>query len=465
MSPSRASRPDLTYPGRYTHHEGIWPFPVPGLLTMHRRLPKSALLPETLVTQPDQLTGCLDHLARSPVLGFDTEFVGEDAYRPELCLVQVAAPDHLFVIDPFSCGPLNRFWEVMTDPARTVVVHAGREDVRLCFFAAGKPPAGVFDVQLAAGLVGFSYPIGYAGLVQELLGHRMSKGETLTDWRRRPLLPAQMRYAFDDVRHLLPVWRRLTERLRRANRLDWATEEFAGFIGKAIADETATERWRKVKGIGGLDRSGLAIVREVYGWRDGFARRVNRPPRMLLRDDLIVEIARRGPTSLNDLQSLRGLPRGEPEAILDAVHRAKALPPTELPDLEPRDNDPAHIVLLGNLLGVVLADLCARRKLAANLVASGQDLKAVVRATATGQATPDLPLTRGWRAGAILPELLAVLHGAHAVRVVKPNSSAPLAYFPVSAPGTTSPPTPDDVAGDPEPDDPTPGEPPSTDEL
>jgi ribonuclease D len=391
---------------------------------------KLAALPEHLVAHPDQLAPCLDHLENAPIIGFDTEFVGEDAYRPELCLVQIATEEALFVIDPFSCGPLLRFWRILTDPAKTVVVHAGREDIRICHFAIGQSPR-VFDVQLAAGLVGYSYPIGYAGLVQDLLGSRMSKGETLTDWRRRPLQPAQVRYAFDDVRYLIPAWKRLTERLTKWDRLTWADEEFAGFVKKAVADDATTERWRKVKGIGGLDRRGLAIVREVFGWRDSFAQRVNRPPRMLLRDDLIAEIARRAPRTLEDLQMLRGLPRGEPEAILDAVRRARKLGVEELPDLEVRDNDPPHVVLLGNLLGVVLSDLCARRKLAANLVASGQDVKAVVRSRIAGQELPDVPLARGWRGEHILPELLAVLNGSHSVRVVEPSSPAPLSYLPV----------------------------------
>lgn len=399
---------------------------------MPRRPPKIPALPENLATHPAQLVACLDHLAAAPVIGFDTEFVGEDAYRPELCLVQLATAEKLIIIDPFSCGPLDRLWEILCDPAKTVVLHAGREDIRICYFAAGKPLANVFDIQLAAGLVGFSYPMGYGGLVQDLLGQRMTKGETLTDWRRRPLLPAQVRYAFDDVRYLLPAWKKLTDRLRRNARLEWAREEFAAFVQRATADDATVERWRRVKGLGGLDRKGLAVAREIYGWREAFAKRVNRPPRMLLRDDLIAEIARRSPKTLDDLQALRGLPRGEQEAILEAVKRARAMPPEDHPEVETRENDPAHVVLLGSLLGVVLADLCARKKIAANLVASGQDLKAVVRARAAGQELPDVPLARGWRSEAILEELLAILDGKHALRVVKPSSTAPLGYIPVA---------------------------------
>lgn len=412
---------------------------------MRRRPAKLAALPEHVVATPARLAAAVDHLAAAPVIGFDTEFVGEDSYRPELCLVQVASSQALFVIDPFACGPLDGFWEVMTDPRKVVVVHAGREDLRICQFAAGKPPAKVFDVQVAAGLSGMSWPIGYAGLVSELLGHRMNKGETLTDWRRRPLAPAQLRYAFDDVRFLLPAHKKLTDRLTRADRLSWAEEEFAGFVAKAVADDVTAERWRRVKGTGGFEPRGLAAVRELHAWRDGFAHRVNRPARMLMRDDVLAEIARRLPRSLDDLQNLRGLPRGEQDAILAAVSRARALAADELPEVEPRESDSPHVVLMANLLGVVLTDMCSRMKLASNLVATTSDLKAVARSRAGRAELPDVSLTRGWRGRHILPELLAVLDGQHALRVVRPTSLAPLAYLPVN-----DPPPPDDAPEEPE---------------
>src|SRR5262245_26818843 len=123
----------------------------PDRAAMPRRPPKLPALPETLVTTPPQLVACLDHLTGAGTIGFDTEFVGEDAYRPELCLVQIATAEKLFVIDPFACGSLERFWEILTDPGKTVVVHAGREDVRLCNFAVGRTPANLFDLQIAAG--------------------------------------------------------------------------------------------------------------------------------------------------------------------------------------------------------------------------------------------------------------------------------------------------------------------------
>lgn len=393
---------------------------------MSRRPAKRPALPEQLVTHPAQLAACLSHLAKAPVIGFDTEFVGEDAYRPELCLVQVATAEELFVIDPFTCGPLEGFWELLSDPNRTTVVHAGREDIRMCYFQGGNPPANVFDVQIAAGLIGMTYPIGYAGLVHDLLRQRMQKGETLTDWRKRPLTPAQVRYAYDDVRFLLPAHRKITERLKKYKRLEWANEEFAAAVRKAVLDDATIEKWRKVKGIGALDRRGLAIAREVHGWRDRFAEKLNRPPRFLMRDDLLIEVARRAPTRPEELHAVRGLPRGQEEAIIEAIARARELPMNQCPQPETRDNDPPNIVLLGNLLNVVLNDFAGRNRLAANLIASGADLKAVVRSRVAGDRLPDVPLCRGWRARVVLPELLALLSGETAIRVANPKAAEPL---------------------------------------
>jgi ribonuclease D len=148
-------------------------------------------------------------------------------------------------------------------------------------------------------------------------------------------------------------------------------------------------------------------------------------------DDILAEIARRGPTKTEELSAYRGVPRNEVERILEAVRRAKALPPDQHPEPEARDNDPPHVVMLGSLLGVVLADWCTRNKLAANLVASGSDLKAIVRSRVFREPPPEVPLTRGWRAAAVLTELQAILDGKKAVRVVNPSAAAPLGFLPI----------------------------------
>ena len=402
-------------------------------MARRRPAPPPAALPELLVDSPGELRDCVATLARHPVLGLDTEFVGEESYRPELCLVQVSTPDQLVLIDPYSAGDLGSFWALLLDPGRTTVVHAGREEVRMCHFAIGKPPARVFDVQIAAALVGFAYPIGYAGLVNEAVGGRASKAETLTDWRRRPLTPSQIRYAYDDVRYLLGLYQLFTDRMTRLKRADWAEEEFAAAVTRAVADDPTVERWRKLKGLGGLSRRELAVARELYAWRDSFAARINRPPRVLMRDDVLVEIVRRGTTRPDELGALRGVPRGEVEAILAAVRRGAGLPPADLPAAVERDNDPPHVGTLANLLGVVLVEFCARMKLAPNLVATGYDLKSLVRARQPGgKMAPDSDLVGGWRAEFVRPHLEAVLDGSQAIRVSDPASANPVTVHPIA---------------------------------
>src|SRR5947199_1969474 len=261
---------------------------------------------EQIVTRPEDLGECLAHLAACQQFGFDTEFVGEDTYHPRLCLVQVATAERLFLIDPLTAGPLDAFWQLVVDPARGVVVHAGREEVRLCRLWTGRIPGNLFDLQIAAGLTGLAYPLGHAALVNQVLGAHVPKGETLTEWRHRPLTPAQIRYAFDDVRYLLPVWQRLSQRLGKLDRLDWAREEFARLATQAAPEDPVAEKWRKLRGLGSLDRRRLAVVRALYAWREAEAARTNRPTRAIIRDDLIVEIARRNPTRERDLQVVRG---------------------------------------------------------------------------------------------------------------------------------------------------------------
>ena len=384
---------------------------------------------EEIVRTPEELIACCEHLASAPQLGFDTEFVGEDTYHPSLCLVQVATAERLFLIDPLSAGALDSFWKLLLDPARVVVVHAGREEVRLCRYWTGSVPANLFDLQLAAGLAGLPYPLGHGGLVGQVVGVHLSKGETLTEWRKRPLTPAQIRYAFDDVRYLLPAWLKLSAKLEQLGRLEWAREEFARLLVAAAPEEPETERWRKLRGLGSLDRRRLAVVRELYRWRDEIAARTNRPARIILRDDLIVEIARRNPLHDRDLQVVRGLGHRDLGAILEVVARARALAPEQLPVAVDRDQDPPQVAWITNVLNAVLGDLCARRELAANLVASSADVRLLVRARLAHAPLPeDSILTRGWRAAHILPDLMAILEGRRFLRIADLRAAAPFAY-------------------------------------
>jgi ribonuclease D len=386
-------------------------------------------LPEQIVTTPEELTACCNYLASLGHFGFDTEFVGEDTYHPRLCLVQVATDERLLLIDPLSTGPLDAFWDLVVDPSRIIVVHAGRAEVRLCRLATGKPPGNLFDLQLAAGLVGMTYPIGHGPLVNQFLGVHLAKGETLTEWRDRPLTPSQIRYAFDDARYLLPLWRKLSARLEALDRAAWAREEFERMVTTVSPEEPNTEKWRKLRGLGSLDRRRLAVVRALYAWREEAAELTNRPTRAIIRDDLIVEIARRNPAKERDLQVVRGLPHRDLRAILDVVHQARELPPEQCPKPLDRDQDPPQVTLVGNVLSAVLGDLAIRLGVAGSLIASSQDVKQLVRSKRARTPIPrDCILTQGWRAAHVLPELNAILDGKRLLRVADVRGDAPFAY-------------------------------------
>ncbi len=383
-------------------------------------------MPEEIVTTPEGLAACCERLAASHRFGFDTEFVGENTYHPHLCLVQVATDERLTLIDPLTAGPLDTFWKLVVDPANLVVVHAGREEVRLCRLWTGQTPGNFFDLQIAAGLAGLAYPLSAGSLINQVLGVQLAKGETLTEWRDRPLTDAQIRYAFDDVRYLLPAWQRVSARLEALGRADWATEEFRRLAATVTPEETPAEKWRKLRGLGSLDRRRLAVVRAIYNWREEAAERANRPARTVVRDDLIVEIARRNPTRERDLTPIRGLPKRDLPAILHAVEEARALPTDQCPRAADREQDPPQVQLVTNVLQAVVGDLCARRELANSLVATTQDIKLLVRARMQGAAPPaESLLTQGWRGQHVLPELLAVLEGRRSLRVGDLRSDAP----------------------------------------
>lgn len=384
---------------------------------------------ELIVDTPEKLRACCTLLATERVIGFDTEFVGEATFVPDLCLLQIATPTHLFLVDPMAVNALDELWKIVGAPQRTVVVHAGREEIRLFHRATGRVPENFFDLQIAAGLVGYDYPLGHGTLVRDLLGTRLHKAETLTDWRKRPLTAQQIDYAFDDVRYSLALWQVLGSRLEQMGRVTWEREEVAYLLQSSMGVEPGIERWRKLKSLGTLDRKKLAVVKAVFEWRERVAAHRNRPVRSVLRDDLIVEIARRLPKSANDVEMLRGVPKRDAAEIFQIVVAVRNDPAEQWPILTPREDDEPHILLLSGLLNVVLADRCARLNVSPKLVANASDIRHLVRSAAVGATiAADSVFATGWRATAILPELQAVLHGRRRVRVHSLNDSSPLEY-------------------------------------
>ena len=370
-------------------------------------------------------------LAQAPVMAFDTEFVTENTYRPELCLIQVATPNGLTVIDPLAVGNVGAFWRTLTTPTLTTVVHAGRTDVEFCLYSTGTLPARLIDVQLASGFVGLEYPSGYSSLVYKLLGKPLSKHETRTDWRRRPLSERQLEYAVDDVRYLCGMWETLESRLVDLGRTGWFEDEMTRWTS-GIRDALERESWQRVSGNTGLDPRALAVLREIWRWRQEEAARSNKPPRRILRDDLMVELAKRKSADPKRILAVRGMEwrvhkRWIPD-IVGAVDRALALSKSDLPRLNPREKGPQAAVL-GQFLFAALGSVCRNLKLAPSLVGGPNDIREWIAWRNDTEGRFKRPrLAEGWRAdivGSLFDELLS---GTVSVRIDNPTSDSPLVF-------------------------------------
>jgi ribonuclease D len=354
-------------------------------------------------------------------VALDTEFVGEDSFTPRLEIIQIAAEDCLAVVDFPAIGSLDGLDELLADARLEKIVHAGRQDLELFYAHAGRMTVPVFDTQVAAAMVGYGTQIGYAQLVQRITGKKLDKSHTLTNWSQRPLTEEQIAYALEDVQFLLPIHDHLQQRLHALGRLDWVKEEFSRLqLGPQDSARDPRMRYRRIRGWENLKPKAAAVLRELTAWREEEARRRNVPRGRVVRDELLLELARRTPDSLGVLRATRGLHPSEVErngeAILTVIGRALALPTSEWPEVpRTRKSDPEADGLV-DLLQAVLKARALEEKVAPTLLATASDLQALVDAKHHREKL-DLPILSGWRRALAGDDLLRVLDGAVTVHV------------------------------------------------
>ena len=390
------------------------------------------------IVKPQQLDDMVAAMRQASLIGFDTEFVSEDTYYPHLCLIQAKVDDALYIIDPLELPDVGPFWEALAGHAETssdapghiTIAHAGREELRFCHRATnGKRPRRLFDAQIAAGLVGMEFPAAYSTLISKVIGKRLAKGETRTDWRKRPLSNRQIDYALQDVVHLDELYRRLSQKLDDLDRTHWLDEEMETWQS-AVEESDRQERWRRVSGIAGLSAKQLAIVREVWRWRDAKAQTQDRPPKRVLRDDLVVELARRESADPQRIRAVRGFERRNyqrfiPE-IADSIATALELDEADYPSRGTGVRRPS-LSLLGQFLSTALGSLCRDNALAPGLVGGAQDLRDLVSYQLKLVDTPEVPkLAKGWRAEVVGKSIDRLLQGEILVSVSNPLSDQPL---------------------------------------
>jgi ribonuclease D len=386
--------------------------------------------PSHLLTTADAVDRLYADIRSAGVFGMDTEFVGEHTYRPVLSLIQVVVPDRTEIIDAQAVPELARFWELVADPSLVTIMHAAEQEARFCWYAIGALPENLFDVQLAAGLLGGHFPMSYTNLVQSQLNIQLRQTQSRTDWTRRPLSKAQLHYAAEDVEYLLPLWKRIGGQIDKLERGDWLEEENAN-RADALHRDLTESRWWRISGSQRLSRREMAAVREIYRWREAKAAARNTPRKRVLRDDLIVAAAKTMPQTIDDLRRMRGFERyGDRDVgtILDCVATARDLPDSDLPEARgTRGRAPTQARMLVLLLEAVLESVCVEKRVDAGLVGGASDLRDLVQWHLQGHDSSQLPsLLQGWRATVCGDILEAALNGDISVRVANPAASYPL---------------------------------------
>ncbi len=348
----------------------------------------------------------------SAAIGVDTEFVRERTFYPALGLVQVSDGTSNVLIDPLALD-LEPLLEVLRDEKVVKVFHSCSEDMEVFWHRFKELPWPIFDTQIAAAFAGLGAAVSYQDLVGELRGVDVPKGETRTNWLRRPLRPAQLEYAALDVTYLLPSYETLGEKLRSAGREGWALEEMERLRDTSRFEADPEEVFRKLKGARNLAPRQLAILRGLAAWREREARRRDLPRNFVVHEAALVPIARLEPRDVRRLAGVKGLRddhvRRHGRAIVAVVRQALALPKGELPPALGRPVDLSLHRDRFDRLRREIASAAEELRLPAELIATRRTVEKILRRALLGSGSPLSPELDGWRREGVGERLLAIL--------------------------------------------------------
>src|SRR5438874_11232418 len=370
---------------------------------------------QPITTTPELADAC-KRLASHPFVTVDTEFLRESTYYPQLCVAQLASTEEAFVVDALAPDiDLAPFFALMADPAVVKVFHAARQDIEICWHAAGVIPAPLVDTQVAAMVLGYGDSISYDQLVQRITGDNLDKSHRFTDWTRRPLSDAQLAYAVSDVTHLRDVYLKLSADLEKQGRTEWMREEMGVLTSPATYRMEPERAWQRLKTRVRKPRE-LAVLMEIAAWREREAQTRDVPRARVLKDELVGDIAVQAPTTIERLAALRTLPKGFErskwsEAIIAAVKRGLAHDVKALPHLD-RHKPPVNGQATVELLKVLLRMTAERHGVAAKVIATTDDLDRIAADDAA-----DVPAMHGWRRELFGEKALALKHGRLALAI------------------------------------------------
>lgn len=349
------------------------------------------------------------HISRwrsAEFLAIDTEFVREQTYYPQLCLIQISAGDTQVCIDPLAIPDLQALLDLLLDPGTSSVFHAASQDLEIFVRMAGRSPEPLFDTQIAASLLGYGDQLGYAGLVNKMCGVSLDKSLSRTNWARRPLTGNELAYAADDVRYLAEIYPRLRDELERRGRLQWQIEDCTAMAQPQRYQMRPELEYRRLKGLVRMPAKAQHVAARIAAWREVLAEQRDRPRRWILPDEAVYAMAERQPSSRAQLADLKVLPAKTVEKYGDTLVAviAEAME-IDAPALfnEQRADDDAKL-LLKRVLEQARA-IAKELDIPPSLLAPRADIEALAD---QGEAA-DIALLRGWRrevAGDALLKLL-----------------------------------------------------------
>jgi len=354
-------------------------------------------------TNADFLTVC-ETLRNSESFAFDTEFIGEESYYPKTCLIQVATTKMVALIDPFTITNLTPLYELIADPNITTIVHSGSQDLEPVARVFGKPPASIFDSQIAAGLVGFPWPISLTKIIESILGHDVGGHFTFSQWDARPLTERQLIYAADDVRYLLAVHDHLQKRLDEFGRLSWSTEEFDSISTMKSFQFDIRSTVKRICRTKNPRKKELQTIQAIATLREEIAIKHDMPTRSILPNECIIALSRKPVDSIEKLVSIKGFPRNTAkkhgEQILKAMQQSDTLEPVTLrkPNSIERETETRQQL---DGIWALFGAWCVGINLSAGLVSNRPTFTDWFLALRDGKQVLESPLCNGWRSSAV----------------------------------------------------------------
>jgi len=360
--------------------------------------------PWLIDTQKD-LDALCTALVAADRIGCDTEFVRTQTYWPGLCLVQVASEAKSGCVDVLAAIDTTEFRRIMLGHPEPLILHAAKQDLEAWFAMWQELPTAVFDIQIAAGLLGFQPQIGYGNLVKELLDIALDKDQTRTDWSRRPLTDAQIRYATDDVIHLHEIHDIVRTRLEDCGRYEWALADSAALVDLSLYDSSPEDAWQRLSSVPYLPIEVQARARSLAAWRETRAKQADRPRQWILADKALLQIAHADPTRTDDLRDIAELPpavvRKQGQNIVQTVQStnddlaAGRLDLTQAPVPVPPDKKQVQ------QLSAIVRDTASELGIAPETLATRRDVTGILN------GRNDVRALQGWRRAIIGDKLLA----------------------------------------------------------